>query len=72
MPRGLPGGGMGGFGIDRYINDNFSAQWRASLGNQRIFRLRLVVVRDIKLPNDYVWRKMRNCLVNFWPFEKLK
>ena len=20
MPRGLPGGGMGGFGIDRYIN----------------------------------------------------
>ena len=21
MPRGLPGGGMGGFGIDRYIND---------------------------------------------------
>ena len=25
MPRGLPGGGMGGFGIDRYITSDRSS-----------------------------------------------
>ena len=36
MPRGLPGGGMGGFGIDRYIIDIIK-NWIIGLCNSRDF-----------------------------------
>ena len=41
MPRGLPGGGMGGFGIDRYINRASLAKKATVAASPKILQLEL-------------------------------
>ena len=70
MPGGLPGGGMGGFGIDRYINSRLfimifgisTAKSKFSLAAARITNLLLITM----IASQAKYKQNRVCLIEIY------